>query len=109
MARLGRLLGAAIGFAVGGPAGAAVGFGIGHGSDEKRRAKKEASAIEADQRNAYERQQNAVRAESARINAQLEASKNKVAQGVARASRSRIRGGIFGENAPAENLSERLG
>ncbi len=115
MARLGRILGAAAGFALAGPLGMSAGMGIlgggllGHSYDEGRRGKKEAMRLGQEQENAYKDQSNRIRQESERLSKQLESSKNKVEQGIARAGRSRIRGGIFGDNQPSGNLNQRLG
>lgn len=106
---LAGVAGAALGFAAGGPAGAAAGFGIAGGIAGERSERKAAKREAQNQQNAYREQQDVIRRESQRINSQLEASRNKVAQGIARASRSRIRGGIFGEQNPVGQLNQRLG
>lgn len=74
-----------------------------------RQERKEAHRIQDDQRDAFNKQQDTVNRERDRINAQLDSSKQKVNKGMARASRSRIRGGIFGEQNPTGQLSDRLG
>ena len=109
MARLGRIIGAIGGAILGGPAGAVAGYMAGNAADEARRGKAELKKQEGDQSREYENQRNRIREESDRIGKQLESSRNKVAQGVARASRSRIRGGIFGEQSPGQALGSRLG
>lgn len=107
--RLGRILGAIGGALIGGPIGAAVGYSVGNASDEASRGKKELRKAESAQTQAYEQQRELARGEQDRMNKQLEASRSKTAQGIARASRSRIRGGIFGDQQPAAGLNQRLG
>ena len=108
MARLGRIIGAVAGGLLGGPAGAIAGYMAGHSADEAKRGKKEANKIAADQNRAYDQQQSTIRRESERLNAQLESARSKAQAGVARASRSRIRGGIFGDSGGGQ-LNPRLG
>lgn len=107
--RLGRILGAIGGALIGGPAGAAAGYMLGNASDEASRGKKELRKAESAQNRAYEQQREQIRGEQNRINQQLEASRAKTAQGIARASRSRIRGGLFGDQQPSAGLNSRLG
>ena len=78
-------------------------FGGGGG---ERRARGERDA----QRASYERQLSETRAEQGRINERLSASRNASNAGVARANRSRARGGIFGDSAtPTQPTNPRLG
>lgn len=108
MARLGRIIGAVGGAILGGPAGAIAGYMAGHSADEAKRGKKEANKIADAQNRSYDQQQSNIRKESDRLSAQLESSRQKVQAGVARASRSRIRGGIFGDSGGGQ-LNPRLG
>lgn len=107
--RLGRILGAMGGFLAGGPLGAAAGYSLGSAADEASRGKKEMRKQENAQNQAYESQRAEVRKEQDRINQQLESSRNKTQIGIARAGRSRIRGGIFGEQNPGPGLGANLG
>lgn len=109
MARLGRIIGAIGGAILGGPAGAVAGYMAGNAADEAKRGKKELKKQESAQNAAYERERDTIRRESDRIAKQLENSKNKVSQGIARAARSRIRGGLFGDQQPSGQLGQRLG
>jgi len=109
MARLGRIIGAIGGALVGGPAGAIAGYMAGNAADEARRGKQEYKKMEADQSRAYESERNRIRQEQDRINRQLESSRNKLQAGIARAARSRIRGGLFGDQQPSGQLGQRLG
>ena len=109
MARLGRIIGAIGGAILGGPAGAVAGYMAGNAADEAKRGKAELKKQEGAQNREYENQRNRIREESDRIGKQLESSRNKISQGVARAARSRIRGGLFGDQAPSGQLGSRLG
>jgi hypothetical protein len=111
MARIGRILGGVIGggigFFAGGPAGAAkgaaigagLGFSQGHAMDEASRGRREANKIMDEQRAAQSRQEGLVRSEQERINRNLAESQAKRNAGIARSARSRIRGGLFGEDS----------
>jgi hypothetical protein len=109
MARLGRIIGAIGGAILGGPAGAVAGYMAGNSADEAKRGKAELKKQEGAQNKEYENQRSRIREESDRIGKQLESSRNKLQAGVARASRSRIRGGIFGEQSTSPALGSRLG
>jgi len=109
MARLGRIIGAIAGGILGGPAGAVSGYALGNAADEARRGKKELKKQEGAQNAEYEKQRSLLQREQDRINNQLKAAKDKLQAGVARASRSRIRGGIFGEQNPSGQLGQHLG
>lgn len=110
MARIGRILGAIAGGVLAGPQGAIAGYVVGNAADEARRGRKEIKKYESAQNAEYERQRSTIRQEQDRINRQLESSKNKIQAGVARASRSRIRGGLFGDQSQSSGqLSQRLG
>lgn len=103
--KLGRVLGAAVGWAVAGPIGALAGAAL---SGSKR--KEPTQAPQQQQHAAYENQMKTVREEQSRLNERLATAQSQTNAGIARASRSRARGGIFGESSNAgSNLSQHLG
>ena len=103
--KLGRVLGAAVGWAVAGPIGAVIGAGALSG-----RKKAPEQAPQQQQHAAYENQMKTVREEQSRLNERLATAQSQTNAGIARASRSRARGGIFGESSNAgSNLSQHLG
>jgi len=107
--RLGRLIGGVVGGFFGGPAGAAFGFQMGSQVDNASRSRRETRRNNEEQQAAYRNESQRVEAQQKKINAQLESSRLKNQRGVARSARSRIRGGIFGEQSPAPGLSANLG
>ena len=72
-----------------------------------KRGKREAE----NQRNAQAQQENTVRQEQGRINERLAAAQAKTNAGVARQNRSRMKGGLFGEDNTAGGtpVTARLG
>lgn len=81
------------------------------GRQEGRKAEREAGRQAEAQRGQMRQAEAAVRAEQQRTEAQLNATRAKIAQGQARANRARMRGGIFGgaENQPQGIINPRLG
>lgn len=103
--KLGRVLGAVAGWAIAGPIGAVAGAAL---TGSKR---KEPERQAPQQQNAaYEQQMKTVREEQSRMNERLASAQNQTNAGIARANRSRSRGGIFGESTNAgSNLNQHLG
>ena len=77
-----------------------------------RKAEKEGKREAEAQRQQFGQARDALRAEQQRTDAQLNATRARIAQGQARANRSRIRGGLFGDEGasqPQGQLNARLG
>ena len=97
-----------LGAIVGGPAGAAAALYVDRRNAQRSAAEPVKRAVQ-EQTNAYENQMRSVQAESARMNENIMRQSQRVAAGVARQNRSRIRGGGFGDNAGQNAVGDRLG
>lgn len=69
------------------------------GAMQQKKAAKAAGRAAEDQSRAIGEQQNQARAEQSRINSRLDASRKKLAVGMARSNRRRSKGGLFGDSA----------
>ncbi len=69
------------------------------GYNQQKHAARDAKNAANEQSRALGEQQNAARAEQSRINSRLDASKKKLALGMARSQRRRSKGGLFGDSA----------
>ncbi len=80
------------------------------GYKQQRSASKAAQRSADDQARAIGEQQNMARQEQSRINSRLDASKKKLAVGMARSQRRRSKGGLFGDSAEvASPAAQNLG
>lgn len=95
---MGSALGGIGGFLMGGPMGAMMGLGMAQQSKAAKAAERAAN----EQSNAIAHQQNLARAEQSRINSRLDASRKKLALGMARTNRRRSKGGLFGDTAETQ-------
>ncbi len=72
------------------------------GMHQQHRAAKQAKRAANEQSAAIADQQGQARAEQNRMNSRLDASKRKLAVGMARSNRGRTKGGLFGDSANAQ-------
>lgn len=105
MGWFGKALGGIIGFAVGGPVGGLIGMSAGSSVDAYKDAKKEGKRQEG----LINEQRERLAKEQSRLEKQRESSLNKLKRGQARASRARIRGGLFGDAGDSNRVSDVLG
>jgi uncharacterized protein HemX len=75
------------------------------GINEQRKARRAGERAANEQRAHQQQQEATIRKESDRLNAEIARTQRKVNVGAARANRSRIRGGIFGESEPTQRTS----
>ncbi len=75
------------------------------GVNEQRKARKAGQRAANEQRAFQSEQQATLKKESDRLNAEIAKTQRRVNAGQARANRSRIRGGIFGESEPTQRAT----